>query len=776
MFQPINQFVLGYNDRLEIISRRPLPLPLLIFTFAILFLTADIHTAFSQSASIRGFIRDGNDGESLQGVNVILDNTEGGFYGTVSDNDGVYALSRVPPGRYLFQVSFIGYETHIDTLLMRAGSITSLNIELFPSETELGEVLVEAELPSGAAGVSAGLQSVKPQDIELIPAPDVSGDLATYLTTLPGIVSLGDRGGQFFVRGGEPSHNMVLLDGMYVHQPFHILGFYSAFPSDIINRADVYAGGYGSQFNGRMSSVIDVYTRNGSKKNWGGNLSLAPFVSAALLEGPLVKDRISFLGSYRQSVIEEGASRYISEDLPYNFGDSFAKVHAILSDNQQLSISWLETHDKGTLGEQSVDRVLDEIRWRNTAFGLRYLFLSGAKPFIGELLFSVSRMRSEVGPDDNPVRSSQFNNFNYAVNFTNFLGRVEWKYGIFARAPSLTTELGGLFQEDEIGIGRRHKIGMYLEPDIHFNANLRARVGVIAMLFTGNRNNTFFEPRARVVWERGAHEVSLALGVYHQEVIGLNDRRDATNVFTAWVNAPSEEITESKHVLMGYRFHPSDWLEFSTEAYYKSIDNIFIAEWTAFPRFTTRMQPASGRAMGWDLRAEVRRPNFYAFLNYGLASVEYDALQSTFQLWYGNDAQRFRPPHDRRHQINLVASTSLYGFDVSTRWNFGSGLPFSEVVGFDGFALLDGVQNVFDLEDSRRVIYDRPFGGVLPSYHRLDISIDRKFTWDSIALTAQAGVINVYNRRNVLSFDVFTFRRSDQLPIIPTIGLKIEFE
>ena len=315
MFIRTEQCVIWPKSRSRFYLGRLRALPCLILACALLVLAQDIQSAYAQSASIRGFIRDGDDGESLQGVNVLLDNTEGGFYGTVSDNDGVYAFSRIPPGRYLFQVSFIGYQTYVDTLLLRAGSITSLNIDLFTSETELGEVLVEAELPGGAAGVTAGLQSVKPQDIELIPAPDVSGDLATYLTTLPGIVSLGDRGGQFFVRGGEPSHNMVLIDGMYVHQPFHILGFYSAFPADIINRADVYAGGYGAQFNGRMSSVIDVYTRNGSKKGYGGSVSLAPFVSAALIEGPLVKDRISFLGSFRQSVIDQGASRYISEDL-----------------------------------------------------------------------------------------------------------------------------------------------------------------------------------------------------------------------------------------------------------------------------------------------------------------------------------------------------------------------------------------------------------------------------------------------------------------------------
>nr|MBX2818456.1 TonB-dependent receptor [Rhodothermaceae bacterium] len=280
MFIRTELFVNRPPGRPRVYLRRLKALPLLIIACGLCVLMMDIQSAYAQSASIRGFIRDGDDGESLQGVNVLLDNTEGGFYGTVSDNDGVYAFSRIPPGQYLFQVSFIGYESYVDTLLLRAGSITSLNIDLFTTDTELGEVLVEAELPGGAAGVTAGLQSVKPQDIELIPAPDVSGDLATYLTTLPGIVSLGDRGGQFFVRGGEPSHNMVLIDGMYVHQPFHILGFYSAFPADIINRADVYAGGYGGQFNGRMSSVIDVYTRNGNKKSFGGSVSLAPFVSA----------------------------------------------------------------------------------------------------------------------------------------------------------------------------------------------------------------------------------------------------------------------------------------------------------------------------------------------------------------------------------------------------------------------------------------------------------------------------------------------------------------
>ena len=104
---------------------------------------------------------------------------------------------------------------------------------------------------------------------------------------MPGVVLMGDRGGQLFIRGGEPSQNLTLLDGMYVYQPFHILGFYSAFPSEIISQADVYAGGFGSKFTGRISSVIDVQSRNGDKRGFDASASLSPFTSSLRVEGPL---------------------------------------------------------------------------------------------------------------------------------------------------------------------------------------------------------------------------------------------------------------------------------------------------------------------------------------------------------------------------------------------------------------------------------------------------------------------------------------------------------
>ena len=420
-----------------------------------------------QTATVRGFVTDRANGDALLGVNVVLEDDGGTFLGAVTDGDGVYSISRVTAGRYFLRASYVGFQTYIDTLDIRTDERRIINIALVQEKTELDEVVVETERESGAASVTAGLQSVTPNDIDLVPSPDITGDLASYLTVLPGIITLGDRGGQLFVRGGEPAHNMIFLDGMYVHQPFHVLGFYSAFPSDILSRVDVHAAGYSSRFSGRVASVIDVYSRNGNIRRFNGAVSMAPFVSSVLFEGPISRDKVSFLVSYRKSVIEQLAQHYVDQQMPYDFADFFGKVYYAGSDNHRLSFTFLDTQDRGTIGEPSEDRVLDEIRYSNRSFGLRYLVLPRRIPFIAEILLSSSSLHSELGPVDNPVRYSNLKNFNYAVNITNFIGTAEWHWGLFWRAPEISSYLGGIFQNLSFGFGRRHKAGLYIEPDFY---------------------------------------------------------------------------------------------------------------------------------------------------------------------------------------------------------------------------------------------------------------------------------------------------------------------
>lgn len=727
-------------------------------------------TAYGQTATIRGFITDATDGQALQGVNVAVTDVSGNLRGSVADDDGFFIITRLQAGRWYLRATFIGYEAWRDTLDLAPNATARLSIALSPG-MEMEELVVESEREGGAT-VAAGMQTVRPRDVDLVPAPDVSGDLVSYLSTMPGVISIGDRGGQVFIRGGEPAHNLSLLDGMYIYQPFHILGFYSAFSSDILRNADIHAGAFSSKYSGRMSSVIDVHTRNGNNQQSRRTFSFAPFVSMAILEGPVKRGRMSYLLSGRASTIERVATSYINQPVPYTFGDFFGKVHAVLSSSHQVSASGIHTYDRGSLDGNS--ETSDQIRWNNTAYGVRYLVAPPSLPILGEVQFSISQLKMAIGPEDEPVRQSDIDGFNLAVNLTNYGERTNVDWGFYLRAPRLDASLGGLFQNLDFTSDRILSTAAYFEPEVAFTPQLRGRVGLIAE-FLGDQG-FHMEPRMRVMYEMGRHQFSLAGGLYRQEMVGLNDRRDATNVFTAWTGSPTGNLPSSIHGLFGYHYSPRPGLNLSAEVYYKHLSSLFVSEWTAFPRFTTRLQEASGRAMGVDLRMELQRDRFYGFVNYGLSSVEYNAMQETLPVWFGSDEVRYRPPHDRRHQVNILASLTVKGFDVSLRWNLGSGLPYSQIRGFDGFVLLDGPVDVSREPGIARVIYDQPFAGILPSYHRLDISVDRVFQYgDDSFITVQAGVINAYNKSNLFSLDIFTLQRNNQLPLIPTAGLKFEF-
>ncbi len=729
--------------------------------------------ARAQSASIRGFVTVDPGGESLQGVNLTIDNMTGGLEGAVSNGDGFFLIGRISPGRYTLRASFIGFVTYVDTLDIEADDRLLVNIVLREDEMAMEGISVEAERDDGAARVTAGQQTIRPQDIDLIPSPDISGDLVSYLSTIPSVVLMGDRGGQVFIRGGEPTQNLTLLDGIEIFQPFHVLGFYSAFSSEIVSRADVYAGGFGSEFSGRISSVIDVHSRNGNKRGFNASAALSPFTSAGHLEGPILPGRISFLGAARYSMLDQLASRYVSAPLPYVFDDVFGKIHMRIGPNRQLSVTGLKTFDRGTLTPtDDVFRRNDEVSWRNTALGVRYLVAPRILPILSEVLASVSRLESTFGPRDEPTRTSDLELFNLAVNMTNFGQRTEIKWGFFLRTPLTETVLGGLFQDLTIGRGAPTNVGAYVEPEIYVGAGMYVRPGLTVQ--TMGSTGDYFEPRLRLRLQRGVQQWSAAAGIYRQVTVGLSDRRDATNIFTAWAQTPSSDAMRSMHALLGYRVEPTPWLECSIEGFYKNMDNIFIGEWTAFPGFTTRLQEAHGDAYGFDLRMEVRRSRFYGFVNYGLSSTRYEIDPESPAV---ANPGRFRPPHDRRHQVNVLGKTTVYGFDISARWQFGSGLPYTPVEGFDGFVLMDGPIAVRNVRGFPRVIYESiPYRGVLPTYHRLDITVERAF---DVALgaemTVQAGVMNAYDRANLFSLDLLTAQRTDQLPIVPIVGLKVEF-
>ena len=731
-----------------------------------------------RQVTLRGFIIDQSDGQPLQGANVAvqnLDDPQQRIRGAVSDKDGFYQVNQLVPGRYGVRISFIGYAAYTDTLALGRDLFVTLSIEMTPSEEALDEVVVQAE--GGATKVEAGLQTVRPKDLERIPTPDASGDLATYLQSLPGVVSLGDRGGQLFIRGGTPSQNLVLLDGLLIYQPFHIIGFFSAFPQDLVSYVDVYAGGYSARYNGRISSVIDVSTREGNKQFVEGAASISPFLSSVRVEGPLRKGTLSVLASMRRSVVERLAPTIIGEDLPFRFGDLFFKLQHTDRVNNRCSISAMHTYDRGRIDPKDEVRK-DVFRWNNVVFGGRCFVFPTESPVLLDVNTGVSYVKNTVGDADEPERSSDALQAGTEINLTRFLGDTELHLGIFARMNWLGFRTAEQFQNITRDDAVLFAFGAYLDAEMALNDELRITPGVALVVHPLNYPISL-EPRLRATWKpggaQGSREFSAALGIYRQTLVGVTDERDAGSAFIAWMPPPVNDAqSRAIHALVGFQQQLGPWLRVAGEGYYKRLNSLPIPIWSTIARFTTALTLAKGDAYGFDARVEFQRKAFYAYASYGYSRTEYFAQQNNFGVWFGEPIQQYHPPHDRRHQINTVLSLDLGTFKASARWQYGSGLPYTRPLGFDELIPLRTLVDVRTVYGTPRVLYERPYGGRLPDYHRLDVSVERAFPLGRGTLTVQAGAINVYDRANLFYFDLFTVRRVDQLPLIPNLSLKYE--
>lgn len=779
-------------------------------------------TADAQTVRLSGFVTDTSSGQALEGATVALYTVDQRLagppaFGRATTSEGFYLMSGIPAGRYLLEISFVGYESYEDTLRLAAYESRIVTVSLEPSAENLEDILVESERLHGAARVTAGHQRITPEEIELIPAPDVSGDLAGYLTTLPGVITPGDRGGQFFVRGGAPTQNLVQLDGMIVYQPFHVLGSYSVFPADVVDRVDFYAGGFGAEYGGRLSSVLDVAARPGNNRRFGGMASASPFTGALQLEGPIIPRRASFLVSARESFIHQIGEPVYGEKMPFEFSDLFAKIQALPGPGHRLSAAAFRSYDRGTIGAEIDSQEAQDISWSNSGASLRWLLLPRSFPVAAEITLSRSRHEMQQGTGADTVRSTQVRNTRIALDatFTEgslFGGRSTTSAGwevVFGRTDN---ELGYFFRNvEDRGMGIT-TFAVYVEPELSING-ITVQPG-LRMQTYNVRHLPYLEPRIRAKLTRGIHQLSAAFGLYHQHVVGLNDRRDAASVFTAWsgvprvndrpprvrnvtpiapntwrvtipLNAALESIGgelirgrlgRSVHALMGYNASPAAGIEFAVEGFYKHLTNLFVGEITALSGLTTRLLPATGRSTGFEVRLELRRDPVYAYATYGLSNTVYEADGRSVSLAYETERLRYRPAHDRRHQFNAVFSTSIKGVDLNARWHFGSGLPFTQPRAFDGFVLIDDMDSAFEHEAFHHVIYDEPFGALLPTYHRLDISASH--SWDArlCTLTLQASALNVYDRRNIFYVDTYTLARKDQLPFVPSLGLKISFD
>lgn len=732
--------------------------------------------AQAQFAAVRGAVVGEASGQPLPGASVQLAALDTGeTRGQAASADGTFAFERLLPGEYVVAASFVGFESQSDTLTLRFGAAEEITLRLAEDPEALGDVVVEEERVDRSAD-AAGLRVVRPQDLARVPMPGVSPDLAAYLTTQPGFVQTGDRGGQLFVRGGTPTQNLVLVDGIPLYQPFHIVGFYSALPADLVAYADVYAGGFGPRYGGRISSVIDVQTVSGSKQRVTGSVALAPFLAGVTATVPVLPGEVSLVVSARESLVDRVAPELLGEALPFRFGDRFAKLHAFLSQTSTFTATYLQSYDEGSLARDASDGSRGPAStWRSQAAGARYQYLPPEAPVLAEFGFHLSELKSTYASSATQApRSSDVQSFGMTLDFTYLLGAARVHVGGHAITHSFAYDLrgGGAVTKEAATEG-----AAFVDTRFTLSPKLSVAGGVRAQGLSSN-SELLLAPRLRLAYRpegpTGAQTFSLATGIYHQQLVGLTNAQDVADVFVAWTAVPRESrVPEAQHVIAGWTRRWLPWLETSAEGYAKRIRTLSFARYQPRLDRFPEVDLVDGETQGVDLRVTAERPRFYGYIGYGWSRVRY--MWQDRQL---GDPDDFAPPHDRTHQLDVLAQAMRGPYRLSLRWQYGSGLPFTQLGGFYD-ALPQSTPSAPTQRDpdaartptaSRSLLY----AARLPAYHRLDVSLQRLVVREHFRVRYQLGLINAYDRPNVFTVDLRTGARTNQLPLIPTVGIYVE--
>jgi len=763
--------------------------------FTILGLLIFTSTAIAQTGTIRGFVYDEETGEPVIFTNVFI---KGTTYGASTDVNGYYSISKIPSGTYTVLSSTLGYDTASAEVTVKKGQIVTHKIILKKKAVDLKAFEVSAEKEEARTEVKMSVQKITPKEIQSIPAIGGEADLAQYLQVLPGVIFTGDQGGQLYIRGGSPIQNKVLLDGMIIYNPFHSIGLFSVFETDIIRNADIYTGGFNAENGGRISSVMDITTRDGNAKNLSGKVGASTFAAKAILEGPLKKQTkpggaySSFILTAKTSYLDKSTDalyNYIDnpEGLPYTFTDLYGKISFNGSNGSKFNAFGFNFTDK-------VDYSTSKLDWDAVGGGAKFLLVPQTSPVLIEGDFSYSKYLIEQQEGER-FRSSGINGFNLGLDFTYFILDDEIKYGIevlgFSTEFEYTNTLGRAINQDE----NTTEIAGYFK-------------------YKWNRGNWVIEPSFRAHYYAALSELSLeprlgmkynvsnkfrikgAGGLYSQNLISSQSDRDVVNLFNGFLSGPENiqdsftdrdgntkdidsKLQKAWHAILGFEYDVNRQVSVNVEGYYKY-----------FPQLTTLnrykifddQQPGQpdvlwrdfivedGNAYGVDMTASFKSKQWYFWAVYSIAYVD---------RWDG--VTEYNPVFDRRHNVNLV-STYTFGKDLdwelSARWNFGSGFPFTQTQGFyEKLDFSDGSgTDLTSVNGDLGIQYAGINDGRLPSYHRMDVNLKKTFALStSSTLETNVGVTNVYNRENIFYFNRIQGERVDQLPIMPSVGVTLTF-
>ena len=388
--------------------------------------------SYAQQGKVKGFVYDKENGEPVLFTNVTI---KGTTLGSSTDVNGYYTINNVPVGDQFLSVTYLGYDTLSVPIVVSEKKIVSKNLHLTKSSIRLDAVEISADRQAALTDVRTSVTKLTPKEMKRIPTVSGESDLAQVLQVQPGVVFTGDQGGQLYIRGGSPIQNKVLLDGMIIYNPFHSIGFFSVFETDIIKTADIYTGGFNAEYGDRISSIMDIKTRDGNRKKFSGKVSANPFGANVMLEGPIIKmkeDRggsLSYMVSAKTSYLQYTSKvlyKYIDEaGLPFNFTDVFAKLSYSGNSGSKVNLVGFSFNDQVTY------KAVSNYKWNSYGVGANVIIVPSNSAVLLEPYFNYSNYKISLSEQDQPSRFSEIGGFNGGMNFTYYLGKNELKFGPF---------------------------------------------------------------------------------------------------------------------------------------------------------------------------------------------------------------------------------------------------------------------------------------------------------------------------------------------------------
>lgn len=732
-----------------------------------------------QVVTFNGYIRDGNTGEGLIGATVFLSEIA---KGTSTNTSGFFSLD-VPAGNYQVSFNSIGYGEEFRNIVMRSN--TTVDINLLEKTVQLNSITIfDKSLDENVSSTQMGKSEINIKTLKSIPPFLGEVDVFKGVLLLPGVSSIGEGASGFNVRGGSVDQNLILMDGAPIFNPTHLFGFFSAFNGDIVNNVTLYRGGIPAQYGGRLSSILDVSLKEGNKeeiKGWGGiGLVSARFA----LEGPIIKDKSSFVVSGRSSYSDYLLKSLRIEELTNSsahFYDINAKINHQLNDKNSIFFSSYMSGDGFSFSADTT------FSWFNRAATLNWNHLFNDS-FVGSFSGVFSNYNYQV---DGKVPSNEYtlsSNINFASargDFT-YVQNEASKYDFGAAVEHYSITPGDLIPgEDSSILPFQLQVDRSIETSIYLNHEREIWPGASLMLGVryANFNNigptevfqyAENEPRTdgsivdtlrynsgEVVQSYGGFEPRVALKIglpdnsslklgYNRmrQYIHLISNTAAVTPIDVWKlsNNYLQPQTSDQFGLGYFKNFNNNTIETSIEVYYKQMQNILDYKDGASLLLNSAIEsdllPGIGRAYGVEMMVNKTMGRLTGWLSYTY-SRSLLQVDGEFPEEKINGGEWYPANFDKPHDFTLSGVYRLNKrISIGANFTYSTGRPVTYPTGlynYQGFLVI----KYSDRNQFR-----------IPDYHRLDLSLTiegshkKNKKWHG---SYTFSVYNVYSRNNAYS-------------------------